>query len=215
MPYKIEKVNNGYVVSSTHRGLTKYYSKHPMTYENAKKQYLFLEKNYRYHGGADPATDTGNSTINKADNIIGYIPEANEVFNTVNSAANLLLEHLPNHLLPSAQFREMYGDTFEDYQNIIEKYGIDSDEAETFRNYYPGASTEGDYIYNNQSDPDSGLKYPLALQEAYQEIQNLGPSNYKANAAAIAKKYGLDWTSPSVMQMYNSLYRDHTYLGEK
>lgn len=172
--------------------------------------------------GGDASTNvvnTGTKIIEGIQkNVLYNIPEVGKVLKFIGDNAENVVDKIfgiKSQLLPSAQFREKYGNTFNDYQNIIEKYGINSDIAKTFKSYYPNQTTQGEYIYNNQNDPSSGLKYPKNLQDAYMKIQNLGNSNYRKNATAIAKSYGLNWDDPKVIDMYRQLYLDHSYLGNK
>lgn len=227
MPYNIFKVKGGYKVGSVHRGLMKYYSNHPQTYDTAKKQFLLLERNYKYHGngyysgGVDSTqvVNAGTQALNLAMTILSKIPEANQAIKFANTLASFILKYVPDYRTPSTKYREdflaPYGGqpTSEAYEMLVEKYGLESEPVLTFRYFYPGSTTDTMILYNTPNDPDSGLKYPLPIQNLYIYAQNLPTQNYKANFAAGAQKFGVNTSDPSFAQTYRNLYFDHSSLS--
>ena len=217
MSYNIVQVNGGYKVASQYRGITKYYSMNPISYENAKRQYLILEKSYKYNGGSNSATNTGNNTINNAEGIIGDIPEASQVLDGVNTLADFILKFVPDGRTVSTQFREQYvpgGEITPDaYEEIVDKYGIDSDPAELFRQYYPNVISDNEILYNIPEDLSSGFRYPANIQSLYTQAQNLPISNYKNAFASIAKKLGVDTSDSSFQQTFRNIHFDHISLA--
>jgi len=182
---------------------------------------LIDEEMYKMMGGSasDTISNLGTSALQGIQqNVLYKIPGIGTALKFIGDNAEDAVDKvfgIHSQLLPSAKFREMYGNTYNDYVNIIDKYGKDSDIAQQFRMYYPEQTTQGEYIYNDQDDPSSGLKYPMSFQELYMKLESLSPSDYKKNVKSIAKSFGYDWTDPNVINMYRNLYRDHVNLFGK
>ena len=104
---------------------------------------------------------------------------------------------ISSHQFPEARFVQAYG---QNYENIVNRFGFNSEQAQTFEEYYPSQLTESYYLYNNQADPNSGYLdgYDKNYQDFYIEVSRLQPAEQNATAIIpIAKKYGLTWSSPT------------------
>lgn len=112
---------------------------------------------------------------------------------------------------PEAKFVQVYGHNYED---IVNKFGFNSEQAQTFEQYYPSELTDSYYMYNNQADPNSGYLdgYDKNFQDFFIEVRRLPIHDQTASAIIpIAKKYGLTWSSPTDpnVQKYANFARLH------
>ena len=223
--YKIVEVaKNKYNVAKKQKGKPKYYSQKQLTYKQARKlqKALYANTKDEYDDMIDDVIDDmlslhGGDGYRGVEDVVSAgldkvtgVPVFGKIVDFGNKLADFISDKTSN-ILPSAKFAQMYGTNYDD---IVEKYGADSDIAEEFKMYHPGSTTDGEYLYKTPFDPSSGLKYPKANQDFYMETIKLPPQNYKANARQIAKSLGLNPDDQNLYSINRNIYFDHDSLSK-
>ncbi len=213
MPFKIQMVQKQpplYKVKKDQPGRPKYFSKYPMSLEKAKAQLRILDQEYYGGDASSSVVNTGTNVINTLQSGLEKLPEVGQIFKFGRQFGDVVQKFLPDYRTESTKFREKYG---LDYDAIVEKYGEDSEPAKEFRYFYPGSTTENQYLYTEPQDPSSGLRYPQNYQDLYMQTQKLSTNNYFNVASGIAKKLGIVWGAPETNKIISQLYKDHSSLS--
>ena len=104
------------------------------------------------------------------------------------------------------------------FNEIVQKYGADSDTTKAYAATFPERVYQYVYLYNTPNDPSSGLKYPqnyqdLAIYET--DISNKGNhgAKYDQLASQFAQSVGINYNDPMTNQITQAIRANQQTLG--